>query len=61
MNTITTRIVIKKDFLYSRREQTGLFDKHNHFEKPLWCDINIAWGNAPRNPNSDHLLAMRKQ
>jgi hypothetical protein len=19
--------------------------------KPLWCDINIAWGNAPGNPS----------
>jgi hypothetical protein len=50
-----------RDIIYSRREQTGLFDKQNHFEKPQRGDINIAWGNAPGNPSYAHVeYSLRK-
>jgi hypothetical protein len=35
-------------------EQIGLFKTQKN-DKPLWCDINLAWGIAPGNPSYAHV------
>jgi hypothetical protein len=49
--------------LYSRREHflRNLSSLGVSTGKPLWYEINIAWGNAPGNPSYAHVEYLLKK